>query len=67
VLGLLDQHGWDAEVAMPVLSGERLDPELPRELIVAIHSLLSNAANTDPEGEAEVEQGGGDGDSDDAG
>ena len=49
VQAVVESHGWDPAVAMPVLTGEQLDPTLPRELLVAVHAVCENAAQLEAE------------------
>lgn len=51
VAALCDTHGYDPEIAMPVLAGEKLDPDLPRELLVAVHSLIVGTEESEPPAE----------------
>lgn len=53
VVALVETHGWDSTVAMPVLRGERLDPQLPRALLIAAHALCAAALDGGDEPEAD--------------
>ena len=58
VLRIVEQHGWDPTVAIPVLRGDRLDPELPRELLVAVHAICAGVAEAgDDDTDEEPDQG----------
>lgn len=52
VVAMIEAHGWDSNVVMPVLRGARLDPQIPRPLLIALHALCSTA---DAEDDAEAE------------
>lgn len=57
VLALVESHGWDPYVAMPVLTGEKRDPTLPRELLVAVHAVCEAAIELDGERAGTEEHG----------